>query len=635
MGKIFFLILLLFFLSTAEAAWLSPVKLTDNNASDEVPAISGDGKRIVYYSDADGDYDIYLLTWNGRRWSNPVKLTDNDFNDLLPDINFDGTCIAYHGGEGDERNIYFIEEKEGTWGSPVKLTEGITRDYYPSIDHTGERITYMSRLDEEDKTYRDIYVIERKDGVWQTPVKLTSATVENVFPTISGDGTAIAFHGRVEESADRDIYVTRFQDHQWISPLLLTDNDTTDMQTSINEDGTRIVYYWMETYVPHVTPGANADIHLLEYRDGTWQEPVSLTSTPLYEYDPTISADGKRVTFAQADGTEMEKIGIVEEKDGEWGDIEILTDSSVSCFRPIISSNGEKIVFYGLGAIDPDFEIYLLEDAENAATIKGTVINGDTGEVMKDVVFETQPKSYFAATDAEGVFTLKVLPGSYKITPHADCYKPVSPVTVKKIKEGETVDLTISLVTGNCFPFEPSNPQPENGAQAQPRSVVLSWEGGDPDEGDEVFYDVYLGRSTEHHIEMHLVSPHQKETSYSPRGLWYDTTYYWKIVARDKEGAQKTGPRWSFSTLTASISGIIAIEETGESIKGCNVFLFSPENGISGQTRSDSQGRYGFDSLALGTYHLIIFKKGFSAEYSLVDYTGETVTRDFTLRTVQ
>ena len=628
-------ILIFFTMSISEAAWLSPVKLTDNYAADQVPAISGDGKRIVYYSDEDGDNDIYLLTLNGRRWSSPIKLTDNDFDDFLPDINFDGTCITYHGGEGEQRNIYFIEEKDGTWGVPVKLTDGLTRDYYPSIDYTGGKITYMARLDEGGITYRDVYVIERKDGVWQTPVKLTSATVENIFPVMSGDGSVIAFHGRTEESADRDIYAIHSQGNQWMFPLLLTDNNTTDMQTAINGDGTQVVYYWMETYQSHMTPGTNAEIHLLEFRDGAWQEPLSLTATPLYEYDPTISGDGKRVTFDQSDGTSNEKIGVIEEKDGAWGAIEILTDSSISGFRPNISSNGEKIVFYGMSTVDPDFEIYCLEHADNAATIHGTVLKADTGEAMDGVVLETQPGKYLAATDAEGAFTLKVLPGSYTITPLADCYQSIAPVGVKGIRGGEVAELTISLTAGNCFPYVPSNPQPQNGAQDQLLNVVLSWQGGDPDAGDKVFYDVYLGTETEHHIEMKLVSPHQKESSYVPRDLWYDTTYYWKIVARDREGAQKTGPRWSFRTMRASISGTLTDEATGAPVQECNVFLLSPENAVFDQTRSDVQGRYGFGSLIFGQYFLTFFKRGYSVEYCQVDYAGESVTRDFTLRTAQ
>ena len=46
MTKKLSLFILLILISTAsEAAWLSPMKLTDNYAADQVPAISGDGKH--------------------------------------------------------------------------------------------------------------------------------------------------------------------------------------------------------------------------------------------------------------------------------------------------------------------------------------------------------------------------------------------------------------------------------------------------------------------------------------------------------------------------------------------------------------------------------------------------------------
>jgi len=47
MTKKLSLFILLILISTAsEAAWLSPVKLTDNSAADQVPAISGDGVSL-------------------------------------------------------------------------------------------------------------------------------------------------------------------------------------------------------------------------------------------------------------------------------------------------------------------------------------------------------------------------------------------------------------------------------------------------------------------------------------------------------------------------------------------------------------------------------------------------------------
>ena len=57
------------------------VKLTDNTAGDFSPSWSPDGQRIAFFSDRDGDYEIYVMDTNG---SNVVKLTDNTVSDRTP-----------------------------------------------------------------------------------------------------------------------------------------------------------------------------------------------------------------------------------------------------------------------------------------------------------------------------------------------------------------------------------------------------------------------------------------------------------------------------------------------------------------------------------------------------------------------
>jgi len=48
-----------------------------------------------------------------------------------------------------------------------------------------------------------------------------------------------------------------------------------------------------------------------------------------------------------------------------------------------------------------------------------------------------------------------------------------------------------------------------------------------------------------------LVSGNQTSTGYNPGQLNNSTTYYWKIVAKDNQGATTTGPVWSFTTEVA------------------------------------------------------------------------------------
>ncbi|MCK4333719.1 PPC domain-containing protein [candidate division WOR-3 bacterium] len=104
--------------------------------------------------------------------------------------------------------------------------------------------------------------------------------------------------------------------------------------------------------------------------------------------------------------------------------------------------------------------------------------------------------------------------------------------------------LLLSLgCTGNNPPLVPSNPWPSDGASGQPRSLTLSWSGGDPDP-ELPYYDVYLGTTTPPPLkEVNLIEKYCEISD-----LDSNTTYYWMIVAQDEQGDTAAGPIWSFST---------------------------------------------------------------------------------------
>ena len=118
------------------------------------------------------------------------------------------------------------------------------------------------------------------------------------------------------------------------------------------------------------------------------------------------------------------------------------------------------------------------------------------------------------------------------------------PVTLR-VHDNSSANNTIlkTIRVGNHPPYEPSNPYPPNSSTNVTPSC-LEWTGGDPD-GDEVYYDVYFGKTTPPPQVVWNIS----QTGYCPPGTWeFNTTYYWKIVAWDEYGASTEGPIWSFTT---------------------------------------------------------------------------------------
>ena len=91
-------------------------------------------------------------------------------------------------------------------------------------------------------------------------------------------------------------------------------------------------------------------------------------------------------------------------------------------------------------------------------------------------------------------------------------------------------------------PDVPSAPSPSDGDVVDNLVVELTWTCSDPD-GDSLTYDIYFDTSSTPEILVATVDT----TAYSPGRLYYNSTYYWKVVAVDTTGLETEGPVWSFS----------------------------------------------------------------------------------------
>jgi Tol biopolymer transport system component len=85
-------------------------RLTETTAREEGPSVSPDGASLVYASNADGTFDLWILPLADARPSGPARhLTENGRGDeFLPRWSPDGRWIAYTQIYGDHTDIVLI-----------------------------------------------------------------------------------------------------------------------------------------------------------------------------------------------------------------------------------------------------------------------------------------------------------------------------------------------------------------------------------------------------------------------------------------------------------------------------------------------------------------------------------------------
>lgn len=166
------------------------VNLSKSNAEDYAPSWSPDGIKILFYTNRDGNFEIYSMDSNGN---NPVNLTNTPNSDeFAPSWSPDGKKIAYHSMPKNDNEKYVdtcIMESNGE--SQINLTSNalakrnVYRPYFKGAAPTyafetcwspdGREIAYASRRNGE----FEIFIIKVNDGEVR---QLTNNGGLNMYP---------------------------------------------------------------------------------------------------------------------------------------------------------------------------------------------------------------------------------------------------------------------------------------------------------------------------------------------------------------------------------------------------------------------------------------------------------------------
>jgi len=154
------------------------------------------GDKIVFISNRDGNYEIYMVNIDA---SELKRVTDSLGNEYWPDLSPDGNKVTFtypHSIKSEEDSEIFIINIDGS--ERKNLTDNEVDDWDPCFSPDGFKIAFFSTRDGNSEIY-----IMNIDGTGQT--RLTNNPGDDWDPCFSPDGTKIAFTS--ERDGNKEIYI--------------------------------------------------------------------------------------------------------------------------------------------------------------------------------------------------------------------------------------------------------------------------------------------------------------------------------------------------------------------------------------------------------------------------------------------
>ncbi len=251
-------------------------RLMAHRAADEMMKYFGERpiftSKIVFVSERDGNSEIYIMDYDGRR---PTRITYNDYIDILPSWSIDNEKILYTSYRKNNPDLYIFYLYTGKTDPVSTVRANYDADWSPE----GDKVVFTSTKDGN----AEIYIKDMKTGKVK---RLTFNRVIDTTPCWSPNGREIAFTS--QRSGSPQIYI---MDAEGTNVRRITFEGSYHDSPAWSPDGTRIAY------VSRIE--GRFDIYIYNLRNNTYGK---ITEKVGRNENPAWSPDGRHLVFSSNRG---------------------------------------------------------------------------------------------------------------------------------------------------------------------------------------------------------------------------------------------------------------------------------------------------------------------------------------------
>jgi len=203
--------------------------------------------------------------------------------------------------------IVFMRQENGVWSKPeVAPFSGKYHDGEPYFSLDGKQLFFTSNRPLEGQKApkdNDIWVVERKESGWSTPVNLgfiVNSDKSEVNPAVSQNGTLYFASNRDGGKGNNDIYMSKLINGKYAQPENLGDA----INTSFTESGPYIAPDESYIIFNRYSSDTGSGLHIsFRKNDGSWSKAISMEkkiNTENTGFHGFVSPDSKYLFFTSS-----------------------------------------------------------------------------------------------------------------------------------------------------------------------------------------------------------------------------------------------------------------------------------------------------------------------------------------------